>query len=394
MAEVTVPEGSMATGSSRADRLTSFSAADFAIPSGSEEDWRFTPLDRIADFLSDDFTAQSLTYESRPAMLETVGRDDPRLGRVLKPEDRAGAVAWEAFDRAYVLTIKAGEPQDVSVVAHVPHGMHAAHLVVIAEPGAQGTVVVEHTGDGDLTEGVEIDVREGANLTFVSVQEGGSDARYVSSHRVTEAKDAVFRHIVVTLSGAFVRMTSSLAFTGEHADAKMLGAYLTDSGQHSEHHVFVDHEAPDCKSRVTYKGAVQGENTSAVWIGDALVGPEADGTDSYEMNRNLVLTRGAEVNSVPNLEIETGKILQCGHASTSGRFDEEQLFYLQARGIPEALARRLVIRGFFAELIDQIDIESVRTKLLDAIDHELDLSAALTGDETASVPSVEHEVVA
>ncbi len=137
---------------------------------------------------------------------------------------------------------------------------------------------------------------------------------------------------------------------------ELLGLYFADAGQHLEHRLFVDHAAPHCRSTVTYKGALQGEGAHTVWVGDVLIRAAAEGTDTYELNRNLVLTDGARADSVPNLEIETGEIVGAGHASATGRFDDEQLFYLQARGIPEEEARRLVVRGFFAELIQQIGV--------------------------------------
>ena len=144
----------------------------------------------------------------------------------------------------------------------------------------------------------------------------------------------------------------------------MLGLYFADAGQHLEHRLFVDHAVPHCRSHVTYKGALQGEEAHTVWIGDVLIRAEAEGTDTYELNRNLVLTDGARADSVPNLEIETGEIVGAGHASATGRFDDEQLFYLQSRGIPDDEARRLVVRGFFADVIDQIGIPEVQERLL------------------------------
>lgn len=119
---------------------------------------------------------------------------------------------------------------------------------------------------------------------------------------------------------------------------------------------------------------MQGEEAHSVWIGDVLIRAEAANTDTYELNRNLVLTRGAKADSVPNLEIKTGDIVGAGHASATGRFDEEQLFYLRARGIPEDIARRLVVRGFFAELVEQIGVESIENKLMSAIERELDIA--------------------
>ena len=126
-----------------------------------------------------------------------------------------------------------------------------------------------------------------------------------------------------------------------------------------------------------YKGALQGDpdveqpDAHTVWVGDVLIRAEATGTDTFEVNRNLVLTDGARADSVPNLEIETGEIVGAGHASATGRFDDEQLFYLRSRGIPEEQARRLVVRGFFGEIIAKIAVPEVRERLTAAIEHEL-----------------------
>ncbi|MCI1675199.1 MAG: Fe-S cluster assembly protein SufD [Ancrocorticia sp.] len=369
----------MGTGSSRADRPTSFRAADFAVPTGAEEEWRFTPMDRVADFVAE-------VLEARPApvtgddTLETVGRDDPRLGRTGAPDDRAGALAWEAFSEAKILTVPAGSDEERVIRVDAPRGMNAAHVVIEVEDHATATVVIEHTGSGELAEGIEVLVGDGAHVTVVSVQEGERTARHFSTQSILVGAGAQVRHILVTLGGDVVRVSTNLAYTGEGGDVQLLGAYITDAGEHHEHRIFVDHNEPNCVSRVTYKGALQGDEAHAVWIGDVLIRPEARGTDSYELNRNLVLTRGAKADSVPNLEIETGEIVGAGHASATGRFDEEQLFYLQARGIPEDIARRLVVRGFFAELVDQIGVESVQHKLMAAIERELDL-AGVTGNE-------------
>ena len=151
----------------------------------------------------------------------------------------------------------------------------------------------------------------------------------------------------------------------------MLGLYFADAGQHIEHRLFVDHTAPKTKSHVTYKGALQGEGARSVWVGDVLIGNSAVGTDSYEQNRNLVLTDGTRADSVPNLEIETGDIEGAGHASATGRFDDEQLFYLMARGIPEDEARRLVVRGFLTEIVQQIGSAELEQRLMEALETEL-----------------------
>ena len=142
-------------------------------------------------------------------------------------------------------------------------------------------------------------------------------------------------------------------------------------GQHLEHRLFVDHAQPHCRSRVDYKGALQGQDAHTVWIGDVLIGAEAIGTDTYERNRNLLLTEGARADSVPNLEILTGEVVGAGHASASGRLEDHHLFYLMARGIPLAEARRLVIRGFFGQLIGRIDVPELRGRIAESVEAEL-----------------------
>jgi Fe-S cluster assembly protein SufD len=150
-----------------------------------------------------------------------------------------------------------------------------------------------------------------------------------------------------------------------------LGVYFATSGQFFEHRMFVDHKVPNAKSRVNYKGALAGDGAHTVWIGDVFIRAAAEGTDTYELNRNLLLSDGARADSVPNLEIETGEIVGAGHASTTGRFDDEQLFYLMSRGINAADARRLVVRGFFNEIVSEIGVEEIQERLMDRIDGEL-----------------------
>jgi Fe-S cluster assembly protein SufD len=266
-----------------------------------------------------------------------------------------------------------------------------SHLLVHAKPLSQATVVIDHVGSALLTETVEVVAEDGAHLTVVSVQDWSEGAVHNAAHRVRLGRDATVKHIVVTLGGDVVRLTPDAEFVGEGGSVEMLGVYFADAGQHQEQRLFVDHAVPNCKSRVTYKGALQGEGAHTVWVGDVLIRKEAEGTDTYELNRNLVLTDGARADSVPNLEIETGLIEGAGHASATGRFDDEQLFYLRSRGIPETDARRLVVRGFFAELIHQIGVPEVEERLITAIEAELAQSmtefqgaAAVSGGDLAS----------
>jgi len=371
---------------SRAERLTSFDLADIPVPTGREEEWRFSPVARLQPLFGEDLGAGGVlttVVETPEAKVEIVGKDDPRLGTTGKPGDRTAVTAWNAAAEATVITLPAeAVATDVTSVRveGATKDATAQHLLVHAEHHAEGVVVIDHRGDATLNQTVEIVVDEGAHLTVVSVQDWADGAVHASSHRARIGRDAKLKHVVVTFGGDVVRLTPDATFTGEGGEVEMVGLYFADADQHQEHRLFVDHAVPRCKSRVTYKGALQGAGAHVVWVGDVLIQAEAEGTDTYELNRNLVLTDGARADSVPNLEIETGEIEGAGHASATGRFDDEQLFYLMARGIPEVDARRLVVRGFFAELIDQIGVPSVEERLLASIEAELEKSmSVITG---------------
>jgi Fe-S cluster assembly protein SufD len=236
---------------------------------------------------------------------------------------------------------------------------------------ARATVILSNTGNTLLAEDIEFKIESGACLTFVTLQEWDSETVHVAKHHAIVDKDAIFKSVTVTIGGSVVRLLPTVEFTGPGADAELLGVYFATSGQFFEHRIFVDHCVPNAKSRVNYKGALSGDKAHTVWIGDVFIRANAEGTDTYELNRNLLLTDGARADSVPNLEIETGEIVGAGHASTTGRFDDEQLFYLMSRGISIEDARRLVVRGFFSEIISEIADSEVQERLMNRIDSEL-----------------------
>jgi Fe-S cluster assembly protein SufD len=365
-------------GDSRGNRFSSYDVAAFDIPTGREEEWRFTPLDRLRHLHEDDGPGDGkvlVEVDAAPeVVVETVGRDDSRLGRAGVPGDRVAARAYSVFERATVITVpKETETSRPTVVSLRGDGGTAfGHLLVELESLAKAVVVLDHTGSATYADNVEIVVGDGASLTLVSVNDWADDAVHVSQQSIKVGRDAKLKSIVITFGGSVVRIAPEARFAGPGGDVEMLGLYFADAGQHLEHRLFVDHAVPNCRSNVTYKGAVQGEGAHTVWIGDVLIRVAAEGTDTFELNRNLLLTDGARADSVPNLEIETGEIIGAGHASATGRFDDEQLFYLQSRGIPADEARRLVVRGFFADVINQIGIPDVQERLLAAVEAELE----------------------
>jgi Fe-S cluster assembly protein SufD len=342
---------------------------------GLEAEWKLTPVKVIAPLLNDTLDGSTYEYDATAVTgltAEWIERTDARIGSAGSPEEKASANAWGAFEKALLITVSGDAHVDATVSrAELGSGARAAHTIVEAKPNSASTVVLQNNGAALLSENVEIIVGDGASLTLVSVQEWDDNAIHLASHFATVGRDAKFRHIVVSLGGKVIRLNPSTHLIAQGADAELFGLYFADAGQHIEQRVYVEHVAEHTKSRVNYKGALNGEGAHTVWVGDVLIGPKAAGTDTYEQNRNLVLSEGTRADSVPNLEIETGDILGAGHASATGRFDDEQLFYLQARGITEREARRLVVLGFLSEIVQRIDAGPLQDRLKLAIEEEL-----------------------
>lgn len=374
----------------RSARYSSFDVADFETVTGQELEWKYTPIRRVQPLfdagLDGDIDAStSISGVVGDVSVEWIDRSDSRIGTVGKPEERASANAWSSFGAALSITVSGEERSEVTVTrSALGSGGRAAHTVIRAAHHSIGTVFLRNSGPALLSENVEIVLDEGAQLTVISVQEWNDDAVHLASHFAKVGHDARLRHIVVSLGGSVVRVNPSAHLIGEGGDGELFGLYFADAGQHIEQQVFVNHDGPNTRSRVSYKGALQGEGAHTVWVGDVLIRPSASGTDSYEQNRNLLLTDGARADSIPNLEIETGDITGAGHASASGRFDDEQLFYLQARGIRESEARRLVVRGFLSEVVQKIGSVEIETELHEAIEAKLSLSELLVSDGASS----------
>lgn len=372
--------------------FTSFDVNAFEVPGGRDEIWRFTPLKRLRGLHDGSAVATGnarITVRACPGVsVETVGRDDERLGQGGAPADRVAAQAYSSFDTATIVTVgrdtEVAEPIEIDIDGPGEGAVAYGHLQIRVEELSRAIVVVDLRGSGTYADNVEIIVGDSAGLGVIWIADWADDTVHVSAHHARLGKDAVLGHVNVTLGGDVVRTTATVRFTGPGGDAKMLGTYFADDGQHFESRLLVDHAHPNCKSDVLYKGALQGDPASnrpdahTVWVGDVLIRAEATGTDTFEVNRNLLLTDGARADSVPNLEIETGEIIGAGHASATGRFDDEQLFYLRARGIPEDQARRLVVRGFFNEIIAKIAVPAVRERLTEAIERELAITESRT----------------
>ncbi|HEY0934535.1 MAG TPA: Fe-S cluster assembly protein SufD [Trebonia sp.] len=365
---------------------------DFAVPAGREEEWRFTPLNRLRALHKDAAFSGAVTVAVEAAPEVTVDKIELSQRARLAPSvvpflpmDRVSSRAFAAAGSATVISVPAeavaSVPTYVRVAGNGTAAAAAGHLVIDVQPYGRATVVIDQTGSATYADNVEIHVADGGDLTVVVLADWAADTVQVAHHVATLGQDAHFTHFAVTLGGSLVRLSPTVRYAAPGGSAELYGITFADAGQHLEARLFVDHDTPNCRSRVGYKGALSGDGARTVWIGDVLIRPQATGTDTYEYNRNLVLTDGAHADSVPNLEILTGEVVGAGHASTSGRLDDEHLFYLQARGIPFEEARRLVIRGFFGELIARIGVPGLEERI--AAEIESELAAAGTGDREA-----------
>ena len=371
----------------KGDVFSSFNVEDFAVPHGKDEEWKFTPLRKLRGLhngTAAEPVAASISVETAGqdgVAVDVVKRDDERLGRAGAPTDRVAAQAYSNFDDAHIVTFAKNsvskEPVVIDIDGPGEDKVSYGHIVIDVQSHAEAVCVINYRGSGTFADNIEFVIGDGAKLGVVTMVNWNEDAVHGSAHHVRVGRDATLRHTVATFGGEVVRIVPRVAFTAPGGDVDLLGVYFADAGQYFENRMLVDHAVPNCRSNVMYKGALQGEPNVAhreartAWVGDVLIRAEATGTDTYELNRNLLLTEGARADAGPNLEIETGEIAGAGHAATVGRFDEEQLFYLLSRGIPELAARRLVVRGFFSEVINLIPVESVREKLEQLVDEEL-----------------------
>ena len=361
---------------SPAERFTSRNPEDFTVPKGREEDWRFTPLRKLRPLFEPFTSEDTFAFETElpdGVTISYAGTDHRLFGAAVTPADRVSALAAANVKTVVVVTIPANLQAGGPIVLRSigKPGLNYGHFIIDAGPFSTATVVMDHLGAATVAANVETVVGDGANLTLISVQDWDAGAIHLAAHGAKLNRNAKYNHTVVNLGGAIVRINPTVKFAGPGAEAQLYGLSFAGEGQHQESRLYIDHSQPHCTSHVVYKSALDGATARTVWIGDVRIRPAAIDTNTYELNRNLLLSDGARADSVPNLEIETGEIAGAGHASATGRFDDLQLFYLQSRGIPEDEARRLVVRGFFAEVIDHIAVPELHDRLMATIDARL-----------------------
>jgi Fe-S cluster assembly protein SufD len=367
--------------------VPSYDLADHPMPTGLEEIWRFTPLRRLRGLLDGVPSDGKLDWDTElpdGVIVSTIpSAEAADLGELL-PADRPAALAVANSAKTVLIDIaaeaEAEKPVFLRLSSADADNLVWGHVVVRVGHHARATVVFEHTGSARYSANTSVLVGDSAQLDLISLQLWDDDAVHLGQVGIRIGRDAQVRSFQCSLGGDLVRINENVEYAGPGGQLDSFGLYFVDAGQHIEHRLFVDHNAPKTRSRVNYKGALQGKGAHSVWIGDVLIRKVAEGIETYEENRNLVLTDGCRADSVPNLEIETGEIVGAGHAAATGRFDDEQLFYLRSRGISEDEARRLVVHGFFVDTVRQIGVPEVEARLLTAVEHELEdyVSAAST----------------
>jgi Fe-S cluster assembly protein SufD len=360
----------------------SFDVAAHPAPTGREEIWRFTPVKRLRGLHADAElgTGRTVATWQTPVgvRVETVEGEEARGLRGMSglvPNTRFAARVLAEVPTTLLVDVPANtevvDPILVDLTGKDAEASEGGHVALRFGTHARAVVVLNHTGSTALAQVVEVHVGDGAEVSVVSIQDWADDAVHLTHQEASVGRDASYKHVAITFGGSVVRMDANVSYRGPGGSADLYGLYFADAGQHLEHRLFADHNAPRTRSNVVYKGALQGEGAHTVWVGNVLIRKVAEGIETYEQNRNLVLTDGCRADSVPNLEIETGDIEGAGHASTTGRFDDLQLFYLQSRGIPEDEARRLVVHGFFNDIIRRIGIEQIEERLMETVESEL-----------------------
>jgi Fe-S cluster assembly protein SufD len=355
----------------------SYHLADHPAPTGREETWRFTPLKRLRGILDGEPSDAHLAWETsipEGVTLPVITAEEARAAG-LPPNELPAALAVERSGGCQVIDIPAEFSSDEPILVRL-HGDDAdalvwGQLLVRVGAHARATLVLEHTGSARYSAITSVLVGDGADLTMVTIQDWDDDAVHLGRDAIRVGRDATVKHAALSFGGDLVRMHTNVDYDGPGGSAELLGLYFADAGQHIEHRLFADHTAPRTRSHVSYKGALQGERAHTVWVGNVLIRKVAEAIDTFEENRNLVLTDGCQADSIPNLEIETGEIEGAGHASATGRFDDEQLFYLRSRGIDEKEARRLVVHGFFNDLIRKVGVPAIEDKLYATVEAEL-----------------------
>jgi Fe-S cluster assembly protein SufD len=372
---------------------------ELPLPTTSEEGWRFTDLTgfdpgayeqadearpvEIAPLFELELAGSARIDESGVEILAApvgvvfapLDRKDKRIGALVELKDKIAAANAALWRHGLLVEVPAGvelaEPLHVRIASTIAGATLPTRLLVVAGENSSFTLIEEHVSaaeglDAFTNCAVEVHVGAGAKLELVSLQRLSHATWHFADQRARLARGAQLDWVCIGLGSrkGKTRVYNDLAEAG--ATSRVTGVYFADGSQHLDYDTYQEHAAPHTNSDFLFRGALRDEAT-AVWRGMIRVEPEAQGTDAYQENRNLLLSRQAHANSVPGLEILANDV-RCSHGATVGQVDRQQLYYLMSRGMSENEAERLIVRGFFAEALDRIEREPVREALAAALE--------------------------
>lgn len=365
------------------------------LPSKRTESWRFTPVRSVVDaeFSPEAEGVPSLLSDPPEGVsvrsLKSALQDEPELleGRldIAGPPSHFAALNTALFQDGLWIDVPSGRAVEVPLeIAHaIPAGagpgvVYPRVLVTLGDGAALTLIETYGSAEpGQLSNSVvEVDLGRNARMSHVRVHENAG--LQVGRVDVRQGADSGYRSTVVTLGGALLRFDVRCLLRGKGAECQLDGAYLVEGEDLVDHHTLVEHQAPHCRSQQTYRGIVAGKAT-AVWDGVVIVHRDAQKTEAHQENRNLLLSDTATVHTKPHLEIDADDVI-CSHGATVGALDEDQLFYLRARGIPEDLALAMLTYAFLESIVDRVSHEPTRARMREAL-----LSRIPHGDEIREV---------
>ena len=372
---------------------------ELPLPTTSEEGWRFTDLTgfdpdayelaetprpaEIAPLVELEFAGSARIDEGgveiakapEGVVFAPLDEKDKRIGALVAAEDKIAAGNAAFWRHGLLVDVPAGveleQPLHVRIESTVPNGSLPTRLLVVAGENSRFTLIEEHvSADEDLDAltscAVEVHVGAGAKLELVSVQRLSRQGWHFAHQRARLERDSELDWVCAGLGSKKSKTWLYNDLAGAGATSRVTGVYFADGSQHLDFDTFQEHAAPHTTSDFLFRGVLR-EQATAVWRGMIRVEKEAQGTDAYQENRNLLLSRQAHANSIPGLEIMANDV-RCSHGATVGQVDREQLFYLMSRGLSAGEAERLIVSGFFAEALDRIERESVREALAQALE--------------------------
>ncbi len=335
-------------------------------PTVKHEDWKYT---NVSKFMGENWSVTGISHDA-PVV-------DERFVNLLKSfnYERNG---FTALNSAFAEIICFSIPKETTIAEPITFAFNTPdgnaifpHILIIAEAGSKAVIVESYAGEAKnfTNTAIQIVVEDNANLTHYRVQKESDQAFHVGTTEASLGRGSVYNATSINIGAVLSRHDIDVKFMAEGGEAFVDGLYMLNESQHSDTHSVIDHLVPNCTSHQNYKGVLN-DRSRGVFNGKVFVRENASGTDAKQSNKNLLLSNDARVDTKPQLEIFNDDV-KCAHGATVGQLELEELFYLLTRGLPEPLARNLLTYGFAEEIINKIEIESIKKELDEAVLHRL-----------------------